>query len=106
MVFEFAVIVHLRQPDHHALAGGHMAEHLGEGDGFTDVLEQHGIPNKPWGAGFNLRVEMLVSFRFLLVARARILMCVLAASHRCTHCALVSAPAMRHNKRQALATAS
>src|SRR6516164_4289696 len=56
--------------------------------------------------GFNLRLEMFVFFRFLLVARARTLMCVLAASHRWAHCALVSAPALRHNRRQALATAS
>ena len=76
------------------------------GDGLTDVLGQHRTPSKPWGAAFNLRLEMLVSFRFLLVARDRTLMCVFAASHRWARCALVSAPALRHNRRQALATAS
>src|SRR5215467_3455127 len=56
--------------------------------------------------GFNLWLEMFVFLRFLLVARAQTLMYVLAASHRWAHCALVSAPALRHNRRQALATAS
>jgi hypothetical protein len=56
--------------------------------------------------GLNLRLEMFVVFRFYLVVRARTLMCALAASHRWAHCALMSAPALRHNRRQASATAS
>ena len=30
MVAELALIIHLREPDHQALARGHVGEHLGE----------------------------------------------------------------------------